>query len=292
MSDSPHVQRIKKELVAAGMSTYGLRKAESRYLPHIIHKDERIGGVVYGLYDGGGGMLIATDKRVIFLDKKPMFTTNDEVSYNVVSGLKINRSAFVNVITLHTRIKDYTLRYVNIECATKFKKYIESRSLEDLNSPVKTTAASTAEPVHKPLPFLTDQTIEFLKSNDIAVLSTSDKKGTVCGAVVYYVVDENHRVYILTKADTNKTRNIIAHSQVALTIFDTVEARTLQIQGSATIETDEEIKQHIFKTIMKPHKYKGGYNLPPVAWLDAGMFVIITINPKSANYSDFSNKGT
>lgn len=290
MSDSPHVQRIKKELVAAGMSTYGLRKAESRYLPHIIHKDEHIGGVVYGLYDGGGGMLIATDKRVIFLDKKPMFTTNDEVSYNVVSGLKINRSAFVNVITLHTRIKDYTLRYVNIECATKFKKYLETRSLEDLN-PTITVTKTTTEPELKPLPFLTDQTIEFLNSKDIGVLSTSDQKGTVHGAVVYYVVDENHKIYILTKGDTTKTRNIIAHSQVALTIFNASEAKTLQIQGAAIIETDERIKQHIFGTVMKPHKYKGGYKLPPVAWLNAGMFVIITINPKSANYSDFSNKG-
>ncbi len=287
MSKLSHSERITKELTAAGMSSYGLRKAESRYLPQVIHADEHIGGVVYGRYENGGGMLIATDKRVIFLDVKPLFTTNDEVTYNVVSGFKINRTGVVNSVTLHTKVKDFTLRYVNRLCATKFKTYLESRSIE-ATTPATTRAKSTS----KPFPFLTAEAIEFLQSKDVAVLSTSDKKGVVHGAVIYYVVDEQHKMYILTKAETTKAQNVIAHKQVALTVFDANEARTLQIQGSAVIETDEEVKRHVFETIMKPHKYNGGYKLPPVAWLEAGMFVIITVTPQSANYSDFSKKGT
>ena len=291
MAEDSHVSRIKKELTTAGMGSYGLKKSESRYLPKIIHKDEHIGGVVHGLYENGGGMLIATDKRVIFLDKKPLFTTNDEVSYSVVSGVRVNRTGLVNSVTLHTRVKDFTLRYVNKLCATRFKKYLESRTLELANPPSVATPEVVSEPTTKSFPFLTQEAIAFLRGNDVAVLSSSDKKGTVHGAVIYYVVDEQNKIYILTKAETNKTRNVINHSQVALTIFDVNAAQTLQIQGSAVIETDEKIKQHIVNTIIKPHKYNKGYQLPPVVWLEAGMFVIITITPKTSNFSDFSKKG-
>lgn len=285
MVSSSHYTRIKKELATAGMSTYGLQKAESRFLPEIIHKNEHIGGVVYGRYEGGGGMLIATDKRIIFLDKKPFFTTNDEVTYNVVSGFKINRTGLINSITLHTKVKDFTLRYVNQLCATKFKAYLETRSLEGA-SPNTLPSPPTVT-----FPFLTAEATAFLRSKDMAVLSTSDKKGVPHGAVTYYVVDDQHRIYILTKADTTKARNVIANPQVALTIFDTGAAQTLQIQGVAVIETNEKTKQHIFNSIMKPHKYNEGYRLPPIAWVEAGMFVIITVTPQSANYSDFSKKG-
>ena len=95
-------------------------KSESRYLPHIIHDDEHIMGVVYGQYSGGSAMLIATDHRVIFLDRKPLFTTMDELTYDVVSGIKLDRSGLFVSVVLHTKIANYTIRYANAKCANKF----------------------------------------------------------------------------------------------------------------------------------------------------------------------------
>lgn len=288
MASNNQINRIRQELIAAGVSAYGLRKTESRYLPKIIHPEEHIGGVVYGRYEAGGAMLIATDRRVIFLDRKPMFTTNEEVTYDVVSGFKINRTGLVNSVTLHTKVKDFTLRYVNNTCAINFKKYLETRRLEGANT---TSAPNTI--VHTataPFPFLSKEAIAFLRSQDVAVLSSSDKNGEVHGSVVYYVVDEQYRIYLLTKSETTKARNTIAHPQVALTVFDADKAQTLQLQGTAKIETDDKIKQYIFNQVMKPHKYNSEYRLPPVAWLEAGMFVVIRITPKSGNYSDFAKK--
>lgn len=71
-----HKKRIVKELKEAGMTPWGFLKMETKRLPEIIHEDEKIGGVVYGRTTGdkiGSAMLIATDKRVIFLDVKPFF---------------------------------------------------------------------------------------------------------------------------------------------------------------------------------------------------------------------------
>lgn len=84
--DEDHAKRVKAELIKAGVTTYGLMKAESRHLPEHVHEDEHIGGVVYGRYEGGSGMIVATDKRVLFLDYKPFYKSTDEIHYDVVSG--------------------------------------------------------------------------------------------------------------------------------------------------------------------------------------------------------------
>ncbi len=260
-------------------------------MPNIIHQDEHIGGVVYGRYVNGSAMLIATDRRVIFLDRKPLFTTNQEVTYDVVSGFKIDLRGVISAVTLNTKIGDFTLRYVNRRCAINFKHFLESRRLEyDVAAPKngKTSKKDTTAADPEGLPFLTDEAIDFLRDNEAGVLSTSNNNGEVHGAVIYYLLDEQHHIYLLTKAETTKARNIVSNKSVALTVFDIGQGKTLQLQGAAEVETDEKIRQFVFNKIMKPHTYSGKKDLPPVAWLEAGMFVVIKITPSNCNFSDFS----
>ena len=128
-----HTARIKQELRQAGVTRYGLLKGESRHLPRIIHPDEHIHGAIYGRAKEGSIMLVATDRRVIILDWKPLFTNTDEITYDVVSGVKMGSQGIFTSVTLHTRIKDYALKFVNFKCADRFVDYIEERRLEKNN---------------------------------------------------------------------------------------------------------------------------------------------------------------
>lgn len=127
-----HAQRLKHELKAAGVSRFGMHKFAVRYLPKIIDPDEHVMAVIYGRYrekDGPSfneGLLVATDRRIIFLDHKPGYTKTDEIGYNVVSGVK-KTTALFSAVSLHTRIGDYNLRFVNAQCANIFQDYIERR---------------------------------------------------------------------------------------------------------------------------------------------------------------------
>ena len=290
--------RIKQELRAAGATAYGLMKSESRYLPNIIHEDEHIGGVVYGQYGGGSAMLIATDHRVIFLDRKPLFTTMDELTYDVVSGVMLNKSGVFTTVILHTRVAEYTINYANSTCAAGFVKYIESRRLEKQeqiitapagSSDLATTQSNSIVPaINTPLHFLSEPALQFLRLHDVAVLSSVDRTGNVCGAVIYYLVDQLNSIYILTKSGTAKARNILGHSQVSLTIFDADTAQTLVIQGIATIETDQKTKDYVFAQMTKPRIYKGSAQTPPVTKLTEGSFTIIVITATSAKYIDYN----
>ena len=233
-------------------------------------------------------MLIATDHRIIFLDRKPFFTTMDELTYDVVSGVKLNKVGLFTTVILHTKVAEYSIGYANSTCANKFVKYIESRRLEKVEpanvSEILSVHPGTDLPADisfVPLHFLTEPALAFLKLHDVAVLSSVDRTGNAYGAVIYYLVDQLNNIYIMTKTGTAKARNILSHSQVSLTIFEADKAQTLTIQGFAEIETNHTIKDYVFTAITKPRMYKNEVQAPPVIKLTEGSFMIIRITATS-----------
>ena len=123
-------RRVRRELLDAGVSIYGLLKAESRYLPKILHTDERVEAVIYGQHGSSSAMMVATDERIIYLDKKQMVELFDEVSYEVVSGIEFDIHLIFASVVLHTPVKNYNFRFVNLHCAEKFARLIETQKLE------------------------------------------------------------------------------------------------------------------------------------------------------------------
>lgn len=122
-----HARRIKQELKQAGVSRIGLHLMESRFLPHIIHGNEHIGGAVYGHHDQGTVMVVATDQRLIFLDKKPLFIDEDQISYDVVAGVDYSEAGFGATVTVHTRVKDFKIKALNQRAAHRFVRYLEQK---------------------------------------------------------------------------------------------------------------------------------------------------------------------
>jgi len=287
-----HEKRIKAELINAGVSKYGLLKLESRHLPEIIHPGEHIEAVAYGLSKNYSAMLAATDRRLIYLDRKPFFTISDEITYEMVAGIGYNIQGRFTAVTLHTRLGDYPLRFVNHKAAEKFVHYIEVRRLEQTgsvtgpNKPQAITPSAT-EPTFKPL---TKDCKDYLHSHHIGILSSVNRTGNVTGAVVYYFVNSDDNIYILTKADTHKAHNIFAHHQVALTVYSAKRRQTLQIQGIAEVESDKDIKDFVFYELTRPRKYEDGQDLPPVTKINDGGFMVIRITPTLATFHDYGER--
>ena len=104
--------------------------SEVHYLPKVIHPNENIIGAVYGHSRNGFAIILATDKRIIFLDKKPLYVVEDEITYGVVSGVSFGHAGIGSTVILHTRIKDYKFQTLNKQCAKGFVKAIEERCVE------------------------------------------------------------------------------------------------------------------------------------------------------------------
>lgn len=294
--DAQHKQRIKAELRAAGASSYGLMKFASRYLPNVIHHDEHIMAAVYGrrknstgLLNFSSGMLVATEKRAIYLDHKPGFTTVDEISYDVVSGVRKDSNGLATTVTLHSRIGDYTIRFANIRGADKFVRYIDTQHIEAsaANRAAGTYQSGTTAPAAKPL---NGKALKFLKQQNIGVLSTVDRTGKVHGAVLYYYVNDKNNICILTKSATQKARDMFVNNQVALTVYDASSAQTVQLTGQATVVADPATRQQIFEQLITPRAYANGVQMPPVTTIHEEGYVALIITPIDAKYTDFLAK--
>lgn len=298
---SSHRDRVWQELRQSGATSYGLLKLESRALHKIIREDESVRAAVYGRYTGGTAMLVATDHRIIFFDKKLLFSKADEVRYEMVSGIENDTQSLFSAINLHTRIKDYKLRFVNPACAARFVAYIEQRRIEQLeqqgsmiqrgtDQKLSLPYASRAEAIdhNSELFTLPEEVFDFLRNHQLAVLSTIDRSNRVDGATVYYTLDRQGLLYVTTKSETHKAHNMLGDKRVALTVFDEPSLKTVQLQGNAFIETNQTMKRAVFERIMRPKNYKSGKRLPPVADLDEGSFMVFRIEPTTARYTDFS----
>lgn len=131
-SSPEHWERVANELKGLGVTKWGLFRIESRYLPNFIHPAEHIEAVIYGQHTTGYAVLAATDRRVVFLNKRALFSTEDEVGYDSVTGVTLNRTRFNSKVTLYTRVKEYTLKTSNAKCAQDFVDFIERRCLDAL----------------------------------------------------------------------------------------------------------------------------------------------------------------
>lgn len=123
--------RIKKQLKSLGVSRSALSTSEARHLPKVIHPGEDIYGVVYGLSKDGFVMILVTDKRILFIDKKPFFVNEDEITFDVVSGIRHGHAGIGSTVTLHTRIKDYQIKTLNEHCAHGFVEAVEAQCIEN-----------------------------------------------------------------------------------------------------------------------------------------------------------------
>jgi general stress protein 26 len=290
-----HRERIKRELAKAGMTAYGQLKMSSRHLPKIIAQDEHIEGVAYGWRGGGLAMLVATSQRIIYIERRPLFTSVDDLSYDIVAGVRIMDAGLFPSVDLHTRMGDYVLTYVNPTCAHRFARYIESRierlpgqtSFELLPQVQKEEKEEAGE-----VPAITAASVDqgvrdFLKQHDVGVLSTANRTGQAYGSAVYYILGDDDRIYMITKSETTKAHNMLANNHVAFTVFDPKQAKTAQIMAYAEIEADFDTKHQIFERLVGFRDYNGDVMMPPVAQLSKGGFIAFRLTPFDIRFTDY-----
>jgi hypothetical protein len=122
---------IMKSLRSIGVDWYCLHLPETHSLPQLMQPGETILGVVYGRYrhsDGrpvGRGMLAATDKRLVLVDKKPLFLHVDEITYEVVSGITYSATAAAKIVTVNTRMGDIRMRVLSKRSFDNFVTAVE-----------------------------------------------------------------------------------------------------------------------------------------------------------------------
>ena len=198
---------------------------------------------------------------------------------------------FTSNVILHTRIGEYNLRLVNKKQAAQFVEVIENKRLEvayqGTGSEMEEVNLASPEKI-KPVT-LDREARSFLQTHNVGVLSTIDRGGSPHGATVYYVIDQEN-VYFLTKSETTKAKNILAHPQVALTIFEEYTLQSLQICGLAEAEHDRGVTTRVFEIITRELQYDSEKTTTPVTKILEGSYVVFKITITDAKYRQFRSK--
>lgn len=108
------VQAVDKQLKRIGFSKYGWGKAEVKELPHIILPDEEIYECVNGIYEGGFALLVATDVRVLLIDKKPFnYLTVEDLRFDMINEIDYSHRLFGAYISITSGDKNLKFRSYN-----------------------------------------------------------------------------------------------------------------------------------------------------------------------------------
>ncbi len=96
-------QEVHKQLNRIDFKIHGWGSAEVHELPHILLPDEQIFEIVNGFYDGGFAILVATDIRVLLVDKKPFnYLTVEDLRFDMINEIDYSHRFIGSNITIAT----------------------------------------------------------------------------------------------------------------------------------------------------------------------------------------------
>ena len=82
------MEAVEQQLKKIHFNYFGWGRTEVRELPNIILPDETIFECANGLYEGGFALLVATNFRLLLVDKKPMnYLTVEDLRFDMINEI-------------------------------------------------------------------------------------------------------------------------------------------------------------------------------------------------------------
>jgi hypothetical protein len=130
----------------------------------------------------------------------------------------------------------------------------------------------------------------FLIQNPMGILSTAGGAGTVWGAAVYFLPDEDLNIYFVTRTGTFKYKNIETQPFAALTVAD--EEKQITVQLSGTIDRMPINKyMDVFFDKFAAMRSEGDYQwAPPVDKVHEGNYMPLQLTPSRLQYADYGRR--
>jgi hypothetical protein len=105
-------EAVEGQLKKIGFNYTGWGRTEVRELPNIILPDEEIFECANGIYEGGFALLVATNFRVLLVDKKPMkYLTVEDLRFDMINEIDYSHRLLGARISISTGSKN--LRFLS-----------------------------------------------------------------------------------------------------------------------------------------------------------------------------------
>jgi hypothetical protein len=119
-------QSVDEQLKRLGFNLNGWGRAEIRELPHILLPGERIYELVNGTYEGGFALVVATDIRLLLVDKKPMnYLTVEDLRFDMINEIDYSHRLLGAHIRVSTGSKELIFRSYNQQRLRKLIGHVQ-----------------------------------------------------------------------------------------------------------------------------------------------------------------------
>ncbi len=102
-----------------------LQSNELRELPNLLRDKEVVKKAIYGSYEGGWAMMVATDKRVIFLDRKLFRSKVQYLAYRNIFSFDYSSDILYGQLELHARGAKIRLSRIRRKYLVDFCRYLD-----------------------------------------------------------------------------------------------------------------------------------------------------------------------
>lgn len=126
-----HWSEVEEQLERIGCNYKFWGRSEARELCHVLFDDEQIRHCVNGQYPNGFAMLVATDHRVLLIDKKPMNYVNiEDVRFEMISEFDYSRRLLNSRVHICTPTKNLIFSSWNSQNLRALLHYVQQRVIE------------------------------------------------------------------------------------------------------------------------------------------------------------------
>jgi hypothetical protein len=129
---SPEI--VRKQLDRLGIGSMPLCNSEIRQLPRLLVVGEEIEGLLAGRYFAGYSIMVATNFRLLIIDKKLggglIF---EDIPYDMIAEVEFGHGPFSSHLTIHARSKKIDFKVFRGSPVMDFAQYLEQRMMEARN---------------------------------------------------------------------------------------------------------------------------------------------------------------
>jgi hypothetical protein len=119
-------QSVDQQLKKINFNTYGWGRTELRELPNVLLPDEEIYECVNGIYEGGFALLVATNIRVLLIDKKPLnYLTVEDLRFDMINEMDYSHRLLGARIAISTGYKDLKFTSYNQQRLRKLISHVQ-----------------------------------------------------------------------------------------------------------------------------------------------------------------------
>lgn len=152
-------QRPDIEAAIARMGTKFGSKREIKALPDELHENETVNHIVVGEYSGGQGILVATDRRLLFIFRGIMKQITEDFGYDRISSIEYKGGMMLASIKVYVSNQKAEIGNLQKAEAKRIVDDVRTR----MNQPTHATPA-------EPAPSVADELLKLKQLHDAGVL--------------------------------------------------------------------------------------------------------------------------